>query len=89
MKAKLLKKLRTTGRNQIDIYSVTKTTTWRGEYITGMSYCYHNDDYSGLFELGDTEEDVRNKAMKIYFKKNIDYIREKYKKYSKKHRMKL
>ena len=86
MKAKLLKKLRTVGRNQINIYSVTKTTTWRGEFITGMSYSYSNNDYSGLFELGDTEEDVRNKAMEIYFKNNIDFIREKYKNYARKYK---
>lgn len=38
MKTKLLKKLRAIGRNQITVYSVTKTTTWRGEYVSGMSY---------------------------------------------------
>lgn len=37
MKTKLLKKLRTIGRNQIDIYSVTRTLTFRGECITGMT----------------------------------------------------
>lgn len=88
MKAKLLKRLRAIGRNQINIYSVTRTTTWRGEFITGMSYSCNNGVYAGLFELGDTEEDVRNKAMKIYFYNNMEWIKEKYKKYSRKYKMK-
>lgn len=88
MKAKLLKRLRTIGRNQINIHSVTRTTTWRGEFITGMRYGYNNDAYAGLFELGDTEEDVRNKAMKIYIDNNMEWIRKKYKKYSRKYKMK-
>ena len=89
MKTKLLKKLRCIGRCQVSIYSVTTTTTWRGEFITGMSYGYNNDAYKGLFTLGDSEDEVRDKAMKIYFKNNMDWIREKYKKYSRKYKMKL
>ena len=88
MKTKLLKKLRTIGRNQINVYSVTRTTSWRGEFITGMRYGYHDDAYSGLFSFGNTEEDVRNKAMKIYFDNNMEWIREKYKKYSRKYKIK-
>lgn len=87
MKTKLLKKLRAQGRCQITIYSVTTTTTWRGEFITGMSYGYSDDAYRGLFSLGDTEEDVRDKAMRIYMRQNIEYFREKYKKYSRKYKM--
>ena len=56
MKTKLLKKLRAIGREQITIYSVTTTTSLRGEYITGMSYGYNDDAYKGLFTFGDTEE---------------------------------
>lgn len=86
MKAKLLKKLRAEGRCQIAILSVTTATTWRGEIVTGMSYSYNNDDYRGLFCIGDTADEVRDKAMKIYFQKNMDGIREKYKKYSRRNR---
>ena len=82
MKTKLLKKLRAQGRCQISIYSVTTTTSWRGVLVTGMRYGYSNDAYRGLFTLGDTEEEVRDKAMRIYMRQNIEYFREKYKKYS-------
>lgn len=88
MKTKLLKKLRSIARDQIHIYSVTRTTTWRGELVTGMIYGYSNSAYKGLFTLGDSEDDVYNKAIKIYFENNMDYIRDKYKKYSRKYRMK-
>lgn len=86
MKAKLLKKLRAEGRCQITILSITTTTTWRGEIVSGMSYSYNDDDYRGLFCIGDTADEVRDKAMKIYFQKNMDSIREKYKKYSRRNR---
>lgn len=88
MKTKLLKKLRTIGRNQINIYSVTRTLTFRGECITGMSYGYNNDAYKGLFNFGDSEQVVRDKAMNIYFRENMEYIRNKYRKYSRKYRIK-
>lgn len=89
MKTKLLKKLREIGRDQITVYSVTKTKTWRGECITGMSYGYNDGAYKGLFDFGDSEEVVRNKAMKIYFDRNMEWIRSKYKKYSRKYKLKL
>ena len=87
MKTKLLKKLRAQGRCQISIHSVTTTTTWRGELVTGMSYGYSNNAYRGLFALGDTEEEVRDKAMRIYMRENIEHFREKYKKYSRKYKI--
>lgn len=64
MKVKLLKKLRNRGRNSVNIISVTKT----GNTITGMSYGYDSDDYKGLFSLGNTENDVKEKAARIYVK---------------------
>lgn len=88
MKAKLLKMLRAQGRCQISIHSVTTTTSWRGEFITGMSYGYSNDAYRDLFALGDTKEEVRDKAMRIYMRQNIEHFREKYKRYSRKYKMK-
>lgn len=87
MKTKLLKMLRAQGRCQISIHSVTKTISWRGELITGMSYGYSNDAYRNLFTLGDTEEEVRDKAMRIYMRQNIEHFREKHKKYSRKYKM--
>ena len=67
MKVKLLRKLRKEGRNQIHVYSVTRSRN----IVTGMSYGFNEDKYSGLFNLGDTEEEVLEKAAKIYIN---DYI---------------
>lgn len=79
MKTKLLRKLRYTGMHQIDIISVTETN---GK-TSGMSYS-HDGTYRGLFNPGDTEFDVRYKAFKIWYHRNIEYLRRKYKKHSKK-----
>ena len=74
MKTKLLKKLRNIGRNQINIYSVTTNS-----YGTiGMHYGCNDEAYLGLYNLGDTEKDVRDKAMKIYLENNLEYFRKKY-----------
>ena len=89
MKIKLLKKLREIGRSQVNIYSVTRTTTYRGEFVTGMSYGYNNDVYKGLFDFGDSEDEVRDKAMKIYFRENMEYVRNKYRKYSRKYKKRI
>ena len=78
MKIKLLKKLRSRGRNQITIYSVTTT----GNTVTGMSIGYNEDAYSSLFNFDNTEEQVLKKAEKIYLNNNIDLIRKRYKRYS-------
>lgn len=82
MKVKLLKKLRQIGRNKINIHSVTTTNG----VVTGMKYGYDFDEYRRLFNYGDTEEDMKRKACNIYLKLNIDYLREKYAKYSVKYR---
>lgn len=73
MKTKLLKWLRRRGKNMVNIYSVT---TCRG-VVTGMSYGYSSPEYSGLFFLGDTEEDVRDKAMRIYITNYIERKRKR------------
>lgn len=67
MKVKLLKKLRRRGRQQITVYSITK----EGGTVTGMGIGYNEQEYSGLFEFGDTEEDVLKKAERIYIE---DYL---------------
>lgn len=74
MKAKLLIKLRNIGREMINITSITK----ENGVITGMSYGYDYNEYKGLFELGDTEEDVKEKSARIYIKTNINEICKKY-----------
>lgn len=51
----------------VNIYSVT---TCRG-LVTGMRYGYSSPEYSDLFFLGDTEDDVRDKAMRIYIANEI------------------
>lgn len=80
MKVKLLKRLRQIGRSKVNIYSVTTTNGT----VTGMKIGYDEDEYRGLFSLGDTEQDIKEKACKIYLETNIESIRKKYVKYSKK-----
>ena len=80
MKVKLLKILRKIGRSKIKIYSLTTTNGT----VTGMKIGYDEDEYRGLFSLGDTEQDVKEKACQIYLENNINLIRKKYAKYSKK-----
>ena len=70
MKVRLLKKLRRRGQDQVHVHSVTKTNGT----ITGMSYGYSDDKYSGLFCFGKTEEEVKKQAERIYIE---DYIKEK------------
>lgn len=76
MRTKLLKKLRRKGWNIINVYSITM----RGGIVTGMRYGYSSPDYRDLFFLGDTEDDVRAKAMRIYMEKEVKRRREKRKK---------
>lgn len=78
MKVRLLKRLRKIGRGKVNIHSITTTNG----VITGMQVGYDKDEYKGLFELGDTEMDVKEKASKIYLETNIHTIRKKYAKYS-------
>lgn len=82
MKTKLLKKLRAIGRNRVSINSVTWTTTWRGRFVSGMSIGYSFPQYAHIWDFGMTEEDVHEKAMKIFFETEMDWFREKYKKYT-------
>ena len=70
MKVKLLKKLRRRGRNQVHIHSVTKTDG----IVTGMSVGYDEDKYGGLFEFGDTKEDVKKKAERIYIEDQLKQV---------------
>lgn len=87
MKAKLLKRLRNTGRNAIDVLSVTTTSSFGSKSITGMSYSYTGDEYKGLFSYGETEGEVREKACNIWLSHNIERLRIKYKKYTRKYRL--
>jgi len=77
MKIKLLKRIRRIGASQITIVSVT--TDSDGDTV-GMCYAYSDKSYKRLFRLGDTEEDVERKAIKVYYKKHRDYYIKKYKK---------
>lgn len=89
MKTKLLKKLREEGRDKVHISSTTtEKLRFSDEWITvGMSYSFNEPEYGDLFCIGDTEEDVKDRAMRIFFEKNMDYIREKYKKYTRKYKL--
>lgn len=89
MKTKLLKKLREEGRNKVHIISTTaEKRRFSDEWINvGMRYSFDEPEYSGLFFIGDTEEDVKDRAMRIFFEKNMDYIRERYKKYTRKYKL--
>lgn len=77
MKTKLFKRLRREGRNMVHIYSVTITSNWRGSVVTGMSYSYKSDEYAHLFNFGDTEDDVRDKAARIFMEKEVLRLRQK------------
>lgn len=89
MKAKLLKKLREEGRNKIHILSTTtEKRRFSDEWINvGMRYSFDEPEYSDLFFFGNTEEDVKDRAMRIFFEKNMDSIREKYKKHTRKYKL--
>lgn len=89
MKTKLLKKLRNIGRNRVTIHSVTRTTNWRGEFVSGMSIGYNLPQYAHIWDIGMTEEDVYKKAMKIFFDTEMDRVRDEYKKRSRKYKHKL
>jgi hypothetical protein len=67
MKVKLLKKLRRRGQDQVNVYSITTT----GGTTTGMSYGHPGGKYRNLFCFGDTEQDVKKKAERIYIE---DYL---------------
>ena len=67
MKVKLLKRLRREADDEVTIYSITK----QGGIVTGMRYGYNSKPYSDLFELGDTESDVKRKAFHIYIQENM------------------
>ena len=86
MKIKLLKKLRDKGRNCISIISVTTEETRYGKIITGMSIAHDGANYRNLFEFGDTVEIVKEKACKIWMCYHIEWVRKKYKKYSRKNK---
>ena len=85
MKAKLLRKLRSKGGNVIEVLSVTTTSSaFNEDTVTGMSYSFTGDEYSDLFHYGCTEKDVKEKACKIWLNLNIERIRIKYRKYTRK-----
>lgn len=84
MKVKLLKKLRNIGRNRVSINSVTRTTTWRGEFVSGISISYSLPQYANIWDLGMNEDDVYKKAIEIFFETEKDWVRGKYKKYTRK-----
>jgi len=76
MKTKLLRRLRSIGRDQVTVYSITKTNG----YITGMQYGHPGEGYRDLFDMGTTEEELKEKACRIYLNQNIESIRKRYKK---------
>lgn len=82
MKVKLLRKLRHIGKSQVTVYSVTRIDG----VVVGMKYGYPDQNYSGMFNYGDTVNDVKEKACSIWLSKNIDIIRKTYYKHSIKHK---
>jgi hypothetical protein len=81
MKAKLLRKLRAIGRQQIDILGISV----ENNIITGMAIGSNCESYADIFEYGDTEEAVYKKSENIYLSENIQNIRSRYVKYTRKH----
>ena len=82
MKIKLLRKIRNIGSSQIEVYSIS----YEDGISVGMSVGMNNPIYSGLFMIGDTEQDVKNKAIKIYYKEHEYQIKKEYYKYSRKNK---
>ena len=78
MKTKLLRKIRRAGSMQIRIHSVTR----ENGITVGMVIGAKSFLYCGLFKMGDTEKEVINKAIRIYYETHIDEIRADFKKYS-------
>jgi hypothetical protein len=81
MKTKLLKRLRSIGRDQVTVYSITKTNGC----ITGMEYGHPGEGYRNLFSGGMTEKEIKEKACKIWLSLNMEAIRKKYRKYTRKY----
>lgn len=67
MKAKLLKILRRRGRDKVHIHSYTT----RDNRIVGMKYGYSDNLYADIFYLGDSVDDVKNRAARRYM---TDYV---------------
>ena len=86
MKTKLLKKLRAEARSRVTIYSVTTQESWRGKYVTGMSFGYSKPQYAHIFSFGMTEEDVKKKAEEIFFETEMEWVRREYKKYTRRYK---
>jgi hypothetical protein len=86
MKVKLLKKLRQIARERVTIYSVTTEESWRGKYVTGMSIGYNLPQYAHIFSFGMTEDDVKKKAEKIFFETEMEWVRKRYKKYTRRYK---
>lgn len=84
MKVRLLKKLRNEGRDQVHVHS----TTSENGIITGMSYSHPGEGYRDLFCMGTTEDELKDKACIVWLSKNIQQIRERYKKYTRKYKLK-
>ena len=78
MKVKLLKRLRRLMDSELTVRSITKTNGT----VTGMSYAFSKEFYRGIWDYGDTEEDVKKKVRQIYWDNNAQSFREKYKRYS-------
>jgi len=74
MKVKLLKRLRDIGRGMVNVHSITK----ENGISIGMKYGFDYDEYKGLFKLGDTEDDIKEKAARVYINSNINEICKKY-----------
>ena len=83
MKAKLLKKLREEGRSQVDVYSITRTNG----YITGMGYSHPGEGYRDLWNLGNSEEVVKNKACDVWLSLNVEKIRKRYYKFTRRYKI--
>ena len=82
MKTKLLRKIRKIGSSQIEVYSIS----YEDGVSVGMSVGMNNPIYSDLFRIGDTEEDIKKKSIKIYWREHKYQIKKEYYKYSRKNK---
>jgi hypothetical protein len=85
MKAKLLRKLRNEGKDCIEIHKVVYTNG----IATGISIAYNRCDkyLSDIWSFGMTKERLLELTAQAYIEHEIDNIRNKYKKYSRKYKL--
>lgn len=83
MKVKLLRKVRRAAINCAHINSITTTSDWRGEYISGVSVgfgIYDNEPYKNIWTLNMDKDTFNRLVRQKYWELNKEYYYKKYRK---------